>query len=396
MDNGSNLVNEWARPSWFPVESGGPLASTSTTYTYTAVEEEEKVVAEPKEALAPIPAGVSSCTPLVAGCRALTFEYAKETIATGENPTEWGSYKGHLEKVWFHGYSTALKEVTKVEVARYEYDSKGRLRSEWDPRLAHPLKTTYGYDAEGHLTSLTPPGQQPWTFVYGTVAGDSNTGRLLKVTRAHPKTSWSETEVKEKLKEQTLLPKNTEAPKITGTPAVGVRLAASNGAWTDSPVVYGYQWEDCNTSGGECAPILGATNQNYTPVSTDVGHKLLVNVTAINSGGAVAASSAASTTVISKVGMFEQTVDSGHSVNAVSCIPSTTDCVLSDSAGKAIYATNVSTSAEATWKTWNGPSGESPSQAIDCPTALPMLVRRRQRNSRRQTVLRHITWWIVQ
>ncbi|HXB63485.1 MAG TPA: 6-bladed beta-propeller [Solirubrobacteraceae bacterium] len=369
VDNGSNLVNEWARPSWFPVESGGPLASTSTTYTYTAVEEEEKVVAEPKEALAPIPAGVSSCTPLVAGCRALTFEYAKETIATGENPTEWGSYKGHLEKVWFHGYSTALKEVTKVEVARYEYDSKGRLRSEWDPRLAHPLKTTYGYDAEGHLTSLTPPGQQPWTLVYGTVAGDSNTGRLMKVTRAHPKTSWSETEVKEKLKEQTLLTKNTEAPKITGTPAVGVRLAASNGAWTDSPVVYGYQWEDCNTSGGECAPILGATNQNYTPVSTDVGHKLLVNVTAINGGGAVAASSAASTTVISKVGMFEQTIDSGHSVNAVSCIPSTTDCVLSDSAGKAIYATNVSTSAEATWKTWNGPSGESPSQAIDCPTA---------------------------
>ncbi len=370
VDNGADLIDEWARPVWLPAESGGPLAATATTYTYTTVEEEEKAVVEPKEALAPTPAGVSSCTPLVAGCRALTFEYAKETTAKGENPNEWGNYKGHLEKVWFHGYSTTLKEITKIEVARYEYDGKGRLRVEWDPRLEHPLKTTYGYDAEGHVTSLTPPGQQPWTFVYGTIAGDSNTGRMLKVTRAHPKASWSEEKVKEKLEEQALLPKNKEgeAPSISGTPAVGVRLAASNGEWSDSPVVYGYQWEDCTSSGGECTPILGATNQNYTPVSTDVGHKLVVNVTAVNGGGAVAVSSAASAAVVSKPGMFEQSVDSGYSLNAVSCIPSTTDCVLSDSAGKALYATNVSSSSEATWKTWSGPSGESPSQAVDCPT----------------------------
>ena len=370
VDNGADLIDEWGRPVWLPAESGGPLSATATTYAYTAVEAEEKVVIEPKEALAPIPSGVSSCTPMVAGCRSLTFEYSKETTATGENPTEWGNYKGHLEKVWFHGYSTSSKEIVKVEVARYEYDSKGRLRTEWDPRLEHPLKITYGYDAEGHVTSLTPPGQQPWTFVYGTAAGDSNAGRLLKVTRAHPKASWSEKEVKEKLQEQALLPKNTEgeAPKLTGTPAVGVRLAVSNGGWTGSPVVYAYQWEDCNSSGVECTPILGATNQNYTPVSTDVGHRLVVDVTAINGGGAVVASSGASTVVVSKAGMFEQSVDSGHSLNAVSCIPSTTDCVLSDSAGKALYATNVSASSEATWKTWSGPSGQSPSQAIDCPT----------------------------
>ncbi len=80
------------------------------------------------------------------------------------------------------------------------------------------------------------------------------------------------------------------------------------------------------------------------------------------------ASSAASTAVLSKAGAYTQTVDSGYSLNAVSCIPSTTDCVLSDSAGKALYATNVSTSSSATWKTWSGPSGESPSQALDCPS----------------------------
>ena len=373
-------VQEWERPTWWPTAAKGAL-SIGTTYVYAPVEGNTGTTSmQPYEVLAPAPAGVTCGTKveeLKNGCRALTFEYATATTATGENSTEWGSYKGHLAKVWFRAYSTTLKEMTKVEVARYEYDGKGRLRVEWDPRIesstacgktCSALKTTYGYDLENHVTTLTPSGQQPWAFSYGTIAGDSNTGRLLKVTRAYPKASWSEKEVTEKLSEQALSPKDTVAPAISGSPAVGVRLAVSNGTWSESPFVYGYQWEDCNSEGKTCAPILGATNQNYTPVSGDVGHTLVAEVTAANGDGSVVASSAASTTVLSKAGAYTQTVDSGYSLNAVSCIPSTTDCVLSDSAGMALYATNVSTSASATWKTWSGPSGESPSQAVDCPS----------------------------
>jgi hypothetical protein len=80
-------------------------------------------------------------------------------------------------------------------------DKQGRLRAEWDPRPEHPLKMVYGYDAEGHMTALTPPGRQPWAFTYGTIVGDSNTGRLLKVTRAQPTAGASEEKVKEKLHE---------------------------------------------------------------------------------------------------------------------------------------------------------------------------------------------------
>ena len=365
VDNGVNEVDEWSRALWVPTESGGPLGPSSTTYTYITVEEEGGAVVEPKEALAPLPAGVSSCTPLVAGCRALTFEYASATTAEGE---KWGNYKGHLEKVWFHAYSPSIKEVTKTVVAEYSYDSRGYLRAEWDPRLEHPLKTTYGYDAEGHVTSLTPPGQQPWAFSYGTVAGDSSTGRLLKVTQAHPKASWSEKEVTERLHEQESTPKNTEAPKITGSPVVGVRLAVSNGVWSNSPVVYAYRWEDCNTAGVECSPIVGADNANYTPASTDVGHTLVVKVTATNGGGSAVASSAASAAVRAYAGAFTQTVDSGNSLNAISCISATSGCVVSDSLGKAFYATNVGSSSAASWSSWSGPSGQSPSQAVDCPT----------------------------
>jgi tripartite motif-containing protein 71 len=384
-DMNNNRVEEWTRSTWWPTSAKGAL-SKSTTYLYQSVTGSEGTSIEPSEVLAPTPEGVSCGTKTEElkeerdrGCHALTFKYATETTAKGENPTQWGEYMGHLTQVSFHAWNPSSKTMEEKAVAQYSYDKQGRLRAEWDPRVeastacgktCSALKTTYGYDTEGHVTALTPPGQQPWTFLYGTIAGDANTGRLLKVTRAHPKASWSEKEVTEKLHEQELTPKNTEgqAPKITGTPAVGVRLAASNGEWSGSPVAYTYQWQDCNTKGEECAPILGATNENYTPVSSDVGHTLVVKITATNGAGSAVASSAASTPVLAKAGMFTQTVDSGYSLNAVSCISSTTDCVLSDSTGKALYATNMSSSAAATWKTWSGPSGESPSQAVDCPS----------------------------
>jgi hypothetical protein len=63
-----------------------------------------------------------------------------------------------------------------------------------------------------------------------------------------------------------------------------------------------------------------------------------------------------------------QTIDSGNSLNAASCVPGTTSCVVTDSAGKALYSTNVSATGSSTWTSWAGPSGQSPSQAVACPT----------------------------
>jgi putative Ig domain-containing protein/List-Bact-rpt repeat protein len=64
-----------------------------------------------------------------------------------------------------------------------------------------------------------------------------------------------------------------------------------------------------------------------------------------------------------------QTIDAGHSLNAVSCVPATTTCVAANSQGNALYATNASANAPATWHSWSGPAGESPSYAIECPTS---------------------------
>jgi YD repeat-containing protein len=85
---------------------------------------------------------------------------------------------------------------------------------------------------------------------------------------------------------------------MSGTPAVGVKMSTTNGSWSNSPVAYGYQWQDCNSEGKACSSINGATNASYTPTSSDVGYALVAVVTAINGGGSTSNASAASAAVV--------------------------------------------------------------------------------------------------
>jgi hypothetical protein len=92
-------------------------------------------------------------------------------------------------------------------------------------------------------------------------------------------------------------PANTALPTISGTIIEGQTLSASAGGWSGSPVSYVYQWQGCNSSGGGCSNIEGATASTYTLTSSDVDHTLRVVVTATNEGGSSAASSAATAMV---------------------------------------------------------------------------------------------------
>ncbi len=339
---------------WFTDLGSGEVGMLTTSGTIT----------RPTEALAPVPVGVSctwkeKATEMQPGCRALEFKYGENTKSgIGEGPSEWGEYKRRLMKVSMVAYNPAAghEKMEETPVAEYSYDKLGRLRAEWDARGSSTLKTSYGYDEQGHVTALNPSGQEPWILTYGTAAGDAGTGRLLKARRMPATTElWNGEAVT-----------NTEAPKITGTPVLGQRLAVSNGKWSSGSLTYSYQWEECSSE-GPCTPILGADNANYSPVAGNVGHTLEARVTATSGGGSEVAASEA--TAVVSWGVTQQSVDSGNSLNAVSCIPATTDCVLSDSKGNAFYATNVSASSSATWHSWSGPSGESPSQAVECPTS---------------------------
>jgi RHS repeat-associated protein len=279
---------------WRPTRQEGPLASQTVRYFYETVEG----VSEPKYALAPEPAGLSfSCAAkleksehLEDGCRALEFKYAAATGAKGENQAEWGEYKGRLNQVLLIAYKPSSKAMAETAVAQYAYDKQGRLRREWNPQITKPVETQYAYNSEGQVTAVVPPAQQPWLLHYGSIAGAVNAnGYLLSVVRPAASTKIG----------GGLQPVNTAVPTLSSTkPTVGVKDSiAGNGTWSNSPLLYTYQWEDCNSSGGECAVIAGAVNEAYYPVKSDEGHTLAVQVTAMNKTGAVLAMTAATSLV---------------------------------------------------------------------------------------------------
>jgi len=82
---------------------------------------------------------------------------------------------------------------------------------------------------------------------------------------------------------------------------------------------------------------------------------------------ALAVSALASATVLASPPSHTQAIAPGNSLNAVSCISGTSTCVVSDSKGNALYSTDVSASADATWTPWTGPAGTEPSEAVACP-----------------------------
>jgi YD repeat-containing protein len=235
----------------------------------------------------PEPAGVTkgACNtkPLeTRGCRTLTLSYATGTTASGEAPSAWGEYKGQLAKIAFTAWDPASEAMKTLNVAQYAYDQQGRLRAEWDPRIEPLLKTTYGYDGRGRLVAVTQPGLEPYLFSYGTTSGAPGEAWLLAVTRPGASVALGSGSA----------PVNTTRPTLSSsTPTVGTTMSvASNGKWSNTPLIYVFQWQDCNASGTECASIPGATNATYTPTERDIGHTLLARVTAENGGGAQAAS----------------------------------------------------------------------------------------------------------
>jgi RHS repeat-associated protein len=180
-DLDGNLVT-FTKPTgatdYVPTSVQQPGSATTTTSSYEIVGGITRVT----RLLAPVPAGVT-CTTLVAGCRALTFAYATATTATGTAETGWGDYAGRLQSISFTAYDPATSAMSTVQVASYLYDSDGRLRAQWDPRISPALKTRYAYDTGGHLSTITPPGEQPWTLAYAAISGDPDTGRLRSVSR---------------------------------------------------------------------------------------------------------------------------------------------------------------------------------------------------------------------
>ncbi|GIF10045.1 RHS repeat-associated core domain-containing protein [Actinoplanes teichomyceticus] len=194
-DAGGN-VTTFARASTDPANVYSPVKFVAAgTGDTTAISWEQATVdgatiVRPTRAVAPAPAGVTcSAAPLTTvGCKTLTYTYATATTATA---TAAGDYAGRVKQVSFTAYDPAKSAMSTVVLQRYSYTGDGLLAAAWDPRRdytnlngAAQQATTYAYDANGVLNSVTPPGEQPWRLSYTTLPGDAGAGRLSKVTRS--------------------------------------------------------------------------------------------------------------------------------------------------------------------------------------------------------------------
>jgi hypothetical protein len=106
-----------------------------------------------------------------------------------------------------------------------------------------------------------------------------------------------------------LLPTNTGLPTISGSSQQAQTLTASPGGWSGpGPLAYAYQWQRCDSTGGACSAVLGATTSSYLLLVADIGKRIRVVITASNSAGPVSASSAATSVVTSAPGSSSRTV----------------------------------------------------------------------------------------
>ncbi|WP_086169149.1 DNRLRE domain-containing protein [Streptomyces pharetrae] len=174
------------------------LSNTTTTTVSETVTVDGKTLARPKRIIAPTSAATATTcetTPATKGCRVLEFVYATTTTATGTTAdADFGDYAGQVSQIRLWATQPGAGAATATPVAAYRYDSLGRLRQSWDPRVGQQAETQYAYH-EGRVTWLSPPGELPYTFTYGnagsgTAPGD---GMLLKVSRPALKQGTADT-----------------------------------------------------------------------------------------------------------------------------------------------------------------------------------------------------------
>jgi hypothetical protein len=131
------------------------------------------------------------------------------------------------------------------------------------------------------------------------VLGHSDVGTTLRVVVTATNSAGSASSASEATAVVTArAPSNTAAPAISGEAKEGQTLSASTGEWAGTPPLeYAYEWQTCDSLGGGCLDISGATNSSYTLGAGEVGDTLRVVVTATNAAGSASSTSEATAVV---------------------------------------------------------------------------------------------------
>ena len=128
---------------------------------------------------------------------------------------------------------------------------------------AIPGATAESYTASGDDLGLTLRVEVEATHSTTSISARSHASALVKPTPPSP----------------------TAMPTITGTAKPGMSLSvASSGSWSGS-VALSYQWLNCDSDGGECVDIPGATSTSYAVTNSDIDDTIRIAVRAVGAGG---------------------------------------------------------------------------------------------------------------
>lgn len=192
VDSSSGETTTFAKAD--PEEPGGwivtsvdyPASTEDVTYQYADQDPGAGSVLWPTRVVAPVSnaAGIdcgSTFGQENRGCQALGMVY--------ENLSIQGNSVRRLTAIKLSAWDPAAGAMVQIEIARYEYDTNGRLWKTWDPRVSPALKTIYQYDAAGLVSRVTPPGQEgsseePVDVAYAMLPGESGAGRVESVSRS--------------------------------------------------------------------------------------------------------------------------------------------------------------------------------------------------------------------
>ena len=113
---------------------------------------------------------------------------------------------------------------------------------------------------------------------------ESDVGNTVRVTvtAKNPDGSTSADSNRSDVISGNAAPRATSKPTISGKAQVGETLTADPGKWAEGPSSFAYQWQSCDTNGGKCKDIGGATGKTYGVRATDKDNTLRVEVTAKN------------------------------------------------------------------------------------------------------------------